>query len=252
MNKAVAITEEIKQQSIELYRQTVTEQNDFIRKYDISEELKEIPVTFFMPLNVAERAQSNWQKAQLFGFFSVDWNIDKFLFDGKNHNKERDMALTTLAADLNFHTDILLLDSLDKKSNEEAIKTINDYSSAYFIQSLEDDNTDLVVVSLAYSIVESSVCKIGIDKLLKEPQEMERVFACVISQKEMFRNFSQLYHTLLPFYDTLSPLKPIVEKIDKLINAKEEKKLNEALSEYVTYIYELRDHILTEFNLVVK
>ena len=252
-DKAVTIADDIKKECVVFFNNTVYEQHKLIAEInEMNAEQKAIPAKFFMPLNVAERAQSNWQKAQVFGFLDVDRNVDFFVFDGNNNNGDREANLTSLASDLNFQFDANDLDGLSEMSREEAIKVVNDYNAYIFAQSLDNDNADLVTVSMAYSIIESTICQIGVTKILNKEFDSEEVFHVVIDQVSMLQNFIKLYNTILPYYDSLRPLNPIIEKLNKVANAPKGKAQNDAIAEYVKYANEMRDHVLAEFNLVIK
>lgn len=251
--KAVVIAEELKKECVEIYNQTASEQNKFIENLaEMKSELADVPVKFFMPLNVAGRAQTLWQKAQVLGFYNVDRNVDKFLFGGNNGNAEREASMLSLATDLNLSTDFINGDELNSDNRAETLQKINDFNTQMFAKALDNDNAQFATVSMAYSIIESTICKIGLAKLWDDEVDQQKIFNVVIEQMEMLRNFTKLYTTLKPYYDSLSPLEPLVQKIQKVANADKGTELDNALYDYISYANEMRDHVLTEFNLVVK
>lgn len=251
--KAVVIAEELKKECVEIYNQTASEQNKFIENLtEMKSELADVPVKFFMPLNVAGRAQTSWQKAQVLGFYNVDRNVDKFLFGGNNGNAEREASMLSLATDLNLSTDFINGYELNSDNRAETLQKINDFNTQMFAKALDNDNAQFATVSMAYSIIESTICKIGLAKLLDDEVDQLKIFSVVLEQMEMLRNFTKLYTTLKPYYDSLSPLEPLVQKIQKVANADEGTELDNALYDYISYANEMRDHVITEFNLVVK
>jgi len=252
--RPITITEDIKKECVGIFENTVNQQSDFIEKVnELKNQLNSPQVKFFMPLNVADRAESKWQKAQVLGFYSIDRIIDKFLFNGVNGNDERELYMEKLAADLNFNAEFINAKDLKDASNrEELLKRINAYKTLLFIKSIENNNADYATVTLAYSLIETTICKIGLSKLINEQADQQKIYGVVLEQMGMMKNFVKLYTTLSPYYESLGPLKPLVEKIQNVTNADEGKDQDKALEEYIYYANEMRDQILTQFNLNVK
>jgi len=252
--RPITITEDIKKECVGIFENTINQQSDFIEKVNqLKSELNSPQVKFFMPLNVADRAESKWQKAQVLGFYSIDRIVDKFLFEGVNGNVEREAHMEKLAADLNFNAEFINAEDLKDASNrKELLQRINAYKTLLFIKSIENNNADYATVTLAYSLLETTVCKIGLSKLINGETDQQKIYGVVLEQIDMMRNFVKLYTLLSPYYESLGPLKPLVEKIQSVTNADEGKDQEKALDEYISYANEMRDQILTQFNLNVK
>jgi len=240
---AVVIADNVKQQAVQLLKSANYDVVRCLNEIEIvGDEIRIVPVKFFLGVDLADKAQTAIQKAQLIGCYLADAECDKWVFGKNNDYDARKAAISKLAADLNM-SDSNNETNLDELTKEEVATKVSEMHAEDLTKALENQTADQAVTTLIYTIVETSLCKIGVAELRDSEYDQQVIFKEILDQKKMMAETVELYNLLLPYYDTLAPLKELMEKADTLVKAEEETDVDVALMGYVNYIKELRGKI---------
>lgn len=244
-----AITDNVKQQAIQLLKSANYDVVRCLNEIEIvGDEVRVLPVKFFLDIKFAEKAQTSIQKAKLIGCYLADQECDKWVFGKNNGYDERKAAVIKLAADLNMSDNQNTYDDIENMTKEEAATKISEMHANDLTKALENETADQAVVTLIYTVVETSICKIGVAELRDEEYDQQVIFREILDQKKMMGETVELYNLLLPYYDNLAPLKDLMAKAQALVEAKDDTDVDAALLSYVKYINELRGQIAAVLN----
>lgn len=238
---ATELTDSIKEQAMALFRDIQSERVTMMREIVVTkDEVKMLPVKFFLALDVADKAQTNLQRAQLLGIYMADKQCDEATFSSHNEAKERDAVIAKLAAEANLQ--VATVDEVGNMTEEEKQAALNDVTLANIENDLENGNADASLVAASYSIVEATLCKIGVAELMDEYDQQE-IFKSLLMHKEMLANVVKLHTLLLPYYESLEEMSDLVERINGVVEATDEASTDVALLKYINYCKETRGKI---------
>ena len=242
--EAIVIADNVKQQAIQLLKSANYDVVRCLNEIEIvGDEVRIVPVKFFLDVTLAEKAQTAMQKAQLIGCYMADQECDKWVFGKNNSYDERKAAVLKLAADLNMSDNNATYDEIDQMSKEAAATKISEMHANDLTKALENQTADQAVVTLVYTVVETSLCKIGVAELRDDEYDQQIIFKEILDQKKMMGETVQLYNLLAPYYKSLEPMKELIDKAQALVVAEDETDVDVALLSYVNYIKQLRGKI---------
>lgn len=238
---ATALADSIKDEAMNLFRDIQSERVTMMREIVVTkDEVKMLPVKFFLDLAQAEKAQTNYQRAQLLGIYMADKQCDMNTFSSHNDAKERDAVIAKLAAEANLQ--LAGVDSVENMSNEERQEALNEVTLANIEKDLENGNADASLVAASYSVVEATLCKIGVAEMMDEYDQQE-IFKNILAHKNVLANTVRLHTLLLPYYESLQEMNTLIERINAVVEANDEAATDLALMQYINYCKETRGKI---------
>ena len=238
---ASQVTDQIKEEAMALFRDIQSERVTMMREIVVTrDEVKMLPVKFFLPLELADKAQTNYQRAQLLGIYMADKQCDETTFSSHNEAKERDAVIAKLAAEANLQ--LSSMEEMEQMNEEEKQSALNDVTLNSIESNLENGNADAALVAASYSVVEATLCKIGVAELMEEYDQQE-IFKSLLMHKDMLANTVKLHTLLLPYYESLSEMNELVERINGVVEAADEASTDVALLQYINYCKETRGKI---------
>ena len=239
---AIVLTDSLKEEAKELLRTVQVERMALMSEIEVTDNgVRLVPVKFFLPLEAADKAQTNYQRAQLIGMYLADKNCDEMTFAAKNNAAERDAVIAKLAAETNSKMDILATDSLKDMTRGQMIEKTNAIALAGIEEALNSDNADEALVTLTYAVIEGTLNKLAVADLLGEYDQQE-VFKSILTHKSMLSNIVELHKILSPAYTSLGEMSELVAKIDAVTQA-DETHVDGALLAFITYCKEHRGAI---------
>ncbi|MCF0198316.1 MAG: hypothetical protein HUK02_03190 [Bacteroidaceae bacterium] len=239
---AIVLTDSLKEEAKELLRTVQVERMALMSEIEVTDNgVRLVPVKFFLPLEAADKAQTNYQRAQLIGMYLADKNCDEMTFAAKNNAAERDAVIAKLAAETNSKMDILATDSIKDMTRGQMIEKTNAIALAGIEEALNSDNADEALVTLTYAVIEGTLNKLAVADLLGEYDQQE-VFKSILTHKSMLSNIVELHKILSPAYTSLGEMSELVAKIDAVTQA-DETRVDGALLAFITYCKEHRGAI---------
>ncbi|MCQ2243860.1 MAG: hypothetical protein MJZ32_06335 [Bacteroidaceae bacterium] len=237
---ATELTDSVKEKAKELFKSVHAERMNMLNEVVVTKDgVKTMPVKFFLALDMADKAQTNYEKNQLLGIYLADKETNDFVFvKDANNAKERAAVIAKLVAETNKKYDVAAVDSLSK---EEMISMTDSLTAQSVEEALENNTADEMLINFTYAVIESTLNKIGVAEMVGEYDQQE-IFKDILGRKDMLANIVELYNLLKPYYKSLEEMAELAEKIDAVVKA-DEATADEALGNFITFCKEHRGKI---------
>ncbi|MCF0203000.1 MAG: hypothetical protein HUK08_06530 [Bacteroidaceae bacterium] len=239
--ESVKLADSIRDQALVLYDEITAEKTTLMQDVVVLPEgVKVIEPKFFIPIERAEKAQTDTEKSALLGMYATDQAYNENSYGSAIKYDEREAVIKKLATDLNFEI----------PSTEEVDSGIHKSISAEMLrESLNSPNADKAVMAIVYSAVEATLNRQAIYESVNG--YVDNIDLAKHAKKGIptMQKTAKLISLLSPFYETLSPLQMLVHKLSKVTDAEEDSnEYLDAIIEFDNYVKELRAKITTEVN----
>ncbi|MGL5981459.1 MAG: hypothetical protein ACRCZY_11425 [Phocaeicola sp.] len=212
---------------------------------ELSEKAKKVGATFYMPLAMADKAQTQEQKAALIGCYVADMNCNRFAY--AKESKEIMPVITKLCVDLNIKDySTYNWEEGAKMSKEEALNLKTEESLKVFKEALESNTADKSVMIMVYTLMETSLNSIALYEARTGKPADEIQIIEDLKATDSFRNdVLDLVTIMLPYYPSLELLAPTINKMKAIKEAKTEEDWMGAVLEYFAFMKETRAKLET-------
>lgn len=240
------LTDSIKTEVLVLWENVQASSGDFLSKIEpLPAKAKKIGATFYTPLALADKAQTQEQKAALVGCYTADMVYDRFAYE--NEKSDAAPVVAKLCTELNIKDfSSFNWDEAAKMSKEDALKYKADEALKIFKEALESNTADKNIIVMAYTLMESSLNSIALYEARTGQAADEVQIVEDMKSSEAFRNHVlELVTMMLPYYPSLEVLAPTVAKMQAIKNATSEEDWMGAILEYFAFVKETRAKLET-------
>lgn len=245
--QATELTEEIKAEAVELFKSVKLESDIMLPEMEVLPEgVRILPVKYFAPLSMADKAQTLEQKCALLGCYMIDAQYDKLVYGNRNDAEARRATIAKLITEANMSADNSL-DSLADMNREDYIASIQNMTLGNFVKGLESNQADNHVTMLLYALVESTLNQEYLNEQRGE-YDQQAMLESLKKGETAMAGMAKLITLLSPYYETLDTLVPVCDKIDAVLEAEGEEEKDLALMAYFGYIKELRGKLNAELE----
>lgn len=245
--QATELTEEIKAEAVELFKSVKLESDIMLPEMEVLPEgVRILPVKYFAPLSMADKAQTLEQKCALLGCYMIDAQYDKLVYGNRNDAEARRATIAKLITEANMSADNSL-DSLADMNREDYIASIQNMTLGNFVKGLENNQADNHVTMLLYALVESTLNQEYLNEQRGE-YDQQAMLESLKKGETAMAGMAKLITLLSPYYETLDTLVPVCDKIDAVLEAEGEEEKDLALMAYFGYIKELRGKLNAELE----
>lgn len=246
-NIANELADSIKVQALELFSLLDASRFENLNSLAANKNLSIKTMKYFLPAKAIDNAEMIEDKCAVLGCLLTDETTERVI-TGKP-SQWRMASVSRLAAEMNISFDRDMNETDINKTTSEFASAIHEMTLKDFEKSLESNDADKHILILTYSIMEAvlnnqaaNVRKPGLNDTIDVQKDLEVA-------EPMLANLVSLISLLSPYYESLTYITPLSDKISAILNAENNETKKKSISDFYDFIHKMRTSMDIALNI---